>query len=172
MKKIIIILLTIILLTSCANKAPEHINDEKLYYDNLIEITTPDNSKVIDFDDTSGGFHGDGDYYIVIQLDIHTLNDFSNKALENSKWSKLPMDDEVSSFMYGYEEGNGTYKYVGHSKGIPNDIKNGIYYFRDKYVENYPQKKDISILRRPAYDFIFSILDLDTGKLYILESSS
>ncbi|MCY6353674.1 hypothetical protein [Clostridium sp. ZS2-4] len=173
MKKIIIILFTIILLTGCMNKEPKNMNNEKFYYDNLIEIITPDKSKVINFDNTREGFHGDGDYYVVVQLDIHTVKDFSDKALKSGKWSKLPIsNEEVKSFIYGYENKDGTYKYDGHSKGIPSDIKNGIYYFRDIYVENYPKEKDTSILRRPAYNFIFSILDLDTGKLYILQSDS
>lgn len=172
MKKIIIILFTIILLTGCVNKASKNVKNEKLYYDSLIELTTPDNSKAIYFEDTRDGFHGDGDYYVVIQLDMDKIKEFSDNALKKGLWTKLPIGEEINSFIYGYEKKDGTYKYVGHSKGIPNNIENGIYYFRDKYVEDFPEKKAISILKRPSYNFIFSILDFDTGKLYILESSS
>lgn len=174
MKKIITLLFFMILLTSCVAKPSKNIKNEKLYYDNLIEVITPDNSKVIDLYNTHGGFHGDGDYYVAIQLDMQTLKDFSDEALKNSKWNKLPIDKEINSFIYGYEETNGSssYIYYGHNKGIPNNIKNGIYYFRDIYAENYPKEKDISILNRPSHNLIFSILDFDTGKLYILESDS
>lgn len=154
------------------NKLSKNMKNGKNYYDNLIGLDTPDNSKVIKLTDDSGGFHGDGDYYVVIQLEMDSLKDFSDKALKTGKWRKLPMNDEMNSFMYGLESKDGTYQYCGHSKGVPSNIKNGVYYFRDKYVETYPKEKDTSILYRPSHNFIFSILDFDTGKLYILESDS
>ena len=48
-------------------------------------------------------------------------------------------------------------------------IKNGIYYFRDRYAENYPEEADININERYSYNFTACLLDLDTNKLYIYE---
>ena len=46
-------------------------------------------------------------------------------------------------------------------------IKNGIYYFRDRYAENYPEEAKTNINDRYAYNFTVAIFDLDTNKLHI-----
>ena len=45
--------------------------------------------------------------------------------------------------------------------------KNGIYYFKDRFAENYPEEADTNINDRAAYNITFAIFDLDTNKLYI-----
>ncbi|MCC3866888.1 hypothetical protein [Terrisporobacter mayombei] len=88
-------------------------------YNDKIGISIPEDSSVLEFKNSHGGFHGDG----------------------------------------YFEDG-------GH---IPRDIKNGIYYFRDRYAENYPEEADIDINERWSYNFTVAIFDLDKNKLYICE---
>ena len=45
--------------------------------------------------------------------------------------------------------------------------KNGIYYFRDRFAENYPEEAGTNINDRASYNITFALLDLDTNKLYI-----
>ena len=63
--------------------------------------------------------------------------------------------------------GDGYFEDGGH---IPRDIKNGIYYFRDRYAgKKYPKEADVDINERYSYNFTISILDLDENKLYIYD---
>lgn len=48
--------------------------------------------------------------------------------------------------------------------GIPEDIKNGMYLFRDRQKD-----QSTNILLRQSYNFTVVILDLDRNKLYIYE---
>ena len=45
--------------------------------------------------------------------------------------------------------------------------KNEIYYFKDRFAENYPEEADTNINDRAAYNITFALFDLDTNKLYI-----
>lgn len=177
MKRLLtIIAISMLILDGCTSVSVKisNSNSQKNDYLDLVGLSIPKESKILESSDTHRGFHGDGDYYEVIQLDEKIVKSFEKEALKTGKWNKLPMGKEINLFIFGYEkkDSNSSYKYVGHGKQIPDNIKNGIYYFRDKYVEQYPDEKNINILIRPAYNFVFSILDLDTGKLYILESDS
>ena len=62
------------------------------------------------------------------------------------------------------------YNSVNYSEMIDTEIpktKNGIYYFKDRFAENYPEEADTNINDRAAYNITFALFDLDTNKLYI-----
>lgn len=177
MKKLFLFLLLltfVISLNGCVKIHPSSNNNQKSYCENLLDITLPKQSVVIKSTDKHGGFHGDGTYYSVMKLNKKTLNDFTSKTLKSNKWHTLPLTSELHSLLFGYtfKSSDSICSYEGKAKSIPSNIKNGIYYFEDKYINNNPDAKNSSILHRNSYNFVFSLLDCDTGKLYTLEYDS
>ena len=125
-------------------------------YSEMIDTEIPKNAKVLDYKDTHGGFLGDGDLYAVIQFDKNEKNSFLKNIEKNKKWKKTPLQKDGNYYVY---EPLPDYN-------IPK-TKNGIYYFKDRFAENYPEEADTNINDRAAYNITFALFDLDTNKLYI-----
>ncbi|HEX3038990.1 MAG TPA: hypothetical protein VHP54_01670 [Caproiciproducens sp.] len=141
------------------------INAENSYDKNRIGIDLPKQSIILKQEDDHGGFHGDGEYYSEIQLTADGVKEFMDKAGKTGKWHSLPLPKDIDLIIHGNE-----FRSVGTmSKMIPKNIKNGIYYARDRLAEQDPSEKDTSILSRYSYNVTISILDFDTRKLYIYE---
>lgn len=135
-------------------------------YISLIGLNVPKKSKVIEFSDSHGGFHGDGVYYEVIQLDKEVVDSFTEDAINTGSWERLPMGKDLRKFIYG--EHTSTYSYGGYGENIPDDIYNGVYYFKDRY------RYDTSryLFDRLSQNFNFAILDVTEGRLYIIKYDS
>jgi hypothetical protein len=138
-------------------------------YKSLIGINLPASSTVLRNEDGHGGFHGDGESYLEIQLTKDGVEKFISDAKETQRWFTFPLPEDVKIILYGGDYGGTSYHIDEISKTIPKDIKNGIYFFRDRFAENYPEEKDKSIYSRGAYNVTISILNFDTNKLYIYE---
>ena len=125
----------------------------------------------MDYGNDHGGFLGDGESYVIIKLNEKGKKEFLKEAKKNNKWSNMPLPEKYQKIVFGGEfdnvdYGDGYFEDGGH---IPRDIKNGIYYFRDRYAEKYPKEADVDINERYSYNFTISILDLDRNKLYIYD---
>lgn len=178
-KRKVYIILSIVLITIVGVKLI-NIKMEKEYeiymktpstYNDTIGMTLPKDSIVLDYDDSHGGFHGDGESHVIIKLSDKGTHEFLKEINKNKKWSSLPIPDKYERIVFGGEfnnvsYGNGYFQNAGH---IPRDIKNGIYYFRDRYAENYPKQADINFNERVSYNFTIGVFDLDKNKLYISE---
>lgn len=178
-KRIVYIILLIILIIIVGYKLLDMkmLKDYEIYmeapstYNDKIGISIPKDSTVLDYEDSHGGFHGDGESYVIIKLSEKGKNEFSKKVKRSKKWGNLPLPDKYERIVFGGEFDNVSYGdgYFENGGHIPRNIKNGIYYFRDRYAENYPQEASIDINERYSYNFTISILDLDENKLYICE---
>lgn len=136
----------------------------------FIGIKLPENSTVIKSKDTHDGSHSDGELFSEIQLTKEGMKKFVEDAKKTGKWSPLPLPENIEIILYGGNH-NGTNYDTGNrmTEDIPKDIKNGIYYVRDIFAENYPKEKDTDINSRVSYNVIISILDFSTRKLYIYQ---
>ncbi len=166
MKKILLFILIIfvLLLGRCRYKS----NDIRKNHVKLIGIKIPKEAETLELNDSHGGFHGDGVYYEEIQLEKEIVNEFASNALEKVGWRKLPMSKELHKLIFG--ERTVDYSYGGRGEMIPNYIKHGIFYYKDKKTSSFSD--DSVNLYDSSHNFIFSILDFETGKLYILEFDS
>ncbi|KGI36905.1 Uncharacterised protein [Clostridium tetani] len=129
----------------------------------------PKQSIILKKEDSHGGFHGDGEYYSEIQLTKQGVREFTNAARKTGKWSSVPLPKDIKIIVYGGEYDDVLYNIGEIPKGIPENIKYGIYYIKDRFAEKYPNEKNKKIYLRYAYNLTISILDFDTGKLYIYE---
>lgn len=139
------------------------------FYKKHIGVNLPKQSTVLKKEDSHGGFHGDGEYYSEIQLTEYGVKEFTDEARKTGRWSSVPLPKDIKIIVYGGEYDGVSYNIGQMSKGIPKTMKNGIYYIKDRYAEKYPNEKNEKIYLRYAYNVTISILDFDTGKLYIYE---
>ncbi|MBR3840001.1 MAG: hypothetical protein IKM20_02575 [Erysipelotrichales bacterium] len=120
---------------------------------------------IIAEEDTHGGFHGDGSYYLIL--------DCSEKKEEVeviiNDWKPLPLSENLQLMMYGGEK-DGMY----YHSNIAEDahwpiINNGVYKFIDRHSGVVDQSDDTDLLNRYSYNFSIAVYDLDTNTLYYYE---
>ncbi|HAQ41037.1 MAG TPA: hypothetical protein DCM73_09520 [Clostridiales bacterium] len=132
-------------------------------YVRLMGTKLPDSSETIEVNDSHGGFHGDGTYFEIIQINSSEIASFGEELRKSGLWEELPLGGELQKFIYG--EHTPEYSYGGHGEMMPKDIS-GIYRFNDKSVDPRP------LFERYSQNFMFCMFDTNTGKLYILEFNS
>ncbi|QNO14254.1 hypothetical protein HYG86_05445 [Alkalicella caledoniensis] len=134
----------------------------------LLGVNIPRDSTII-IKESSTGFFGDGEYYVEVLLSDKGLEKFINAVNKGGKWLPVPLSEEISVLIYGGKYRGANYSIGNQSKNIPQDIDNGVYYFRDRFGERNPEMKDTNVVTRGAYNITFAILDIQTKKLYIYE---
>ena len=120
--------------------------------------------KVLKETDSHRGFHGDGDYVLILDC-----SENKEKALEYTKeWEILPLTENLQLLMYGGEKEDHFYNYnLADASNIP-EIKNGYYYFYDRHANSKDTKDDTNIFRG-SFNFSLALYDLDTDIMYLLE---
>ena len=123
---------------------------------------------VVDEKDTHGGFHGDGDFYLIL--------DCSGKA-ERAKeligsWKPLPLTENLQRVMdmtcSGMEDGVYYTKTLAEIAHWP-IIENGVYKFIDRHSNATDESDDTDLFNRYSYNFSIAVYDLDTDMLYYFE---
>lgn len=153
MKKIIVLLGLIILVTGCTNCSNKDIISDL----NL----NKDKCKILETTDTHEGFLGDGDYFARIKC-----SKIEDKILK--KWNKLPLSDSLKEVTEMKHCDSKSCEDIYKRYNIPN-IENGYYYFEDRHSESTNTFDDSDINNRPSYNFTLAILDKDTNTIYYYE---
>ena len=112
--------------------------------------------KEISFEDTHGGFHGDGCIFAKIGFEDSSLTEDLKK---NREWKKLPLSDNLNTFIYGGYD----------SKLEIPKIKEGYYYFKDRHSESEDVRDDSELMSRASFNFTLLIYDSETDIMYIIE---
>ena len=120
---------------------------------------------VVDEKDTHGGFHGDGDYYLI--LDCSGKTEQAAELIEN--WSPLPLTENLQLIMYGGEKNGVSYGYNLAEEAHWPIITNGVYKFVDRHSEAVDKSDDTKLFSRYSYNFSVAVYDLDTNTLYYFE---
>ena len=163
MKKILsfIFLISLFIFTTSCSLFTEQTNLELLSSKlNNLDVT---NGEILYFNDTHGGFLGDGECYAEVKFPNNSVSD-----IIKNEWQKLPLTNNLNTVIYGGEVetefGPGTVLSFVDDK-IP-EVKNGYYYFEDRHSDSTNKKDDTDILSRYSYNFTVAIYDLDTHTLY------
>ena len=115
---------------------------------------------VLEEEDSHGGFHGDGSYYLILDC-----SENKEKALENLKgWNELPLSKNLNLIIYGNE--SYTYHLAEMAK-IP-EIEHGYFCFWDRNAD-VNHMDDTELFNRYSFNFSFAIYDSDTDIMYYLE---
>ena len=160
MKKIAIVLVAAIIcvsLVACGKETPQEIVSRELGVD-------VSGGTEISYEDTHGGFHGDGDTIITLKFDDNSVTD----AIKgNSKWREFPIDETTQALVYGLEKENcqyGPFLNDGMGNALIPEIQNGYYILLDRQPET-----DTDILERYSFNFTVGLYDSDTNIMYFYE---
>lgn len=113
--------------------------------------------------DTHGGFHGDGENYVVLQFPDAD----SFQIPESGFWHELPLSDNLHTFLYEYTHYTQVWDAVG-GELIPR-IESGYYFFYDRNSDNLSHFGDEELLSRGSYNFILAVYDPANLTLYYYE---
>ncbi|MPN19045.1 hypothetical protein SDC9_166411 [bioreactor metagenome] len=168
-KKLIGFLVIIFVVIITYNILNRIMNDDFHKLGRIIGVDIPKDSTILRWDDGHGGFHGDGEAYAEIKLTKIGMEKFIVDAAKNEMWNDIPLPRELKIIINGGDYDGISYDIGKMSKNSPQDIQKGIYYLRDRFADNYPEKKHTDINLRSSYNVTISILDFETNKLYIYE---
>lgn len=136
-------------------------------------FSIPNSAVYLEGIDTHGGMMGDGEYFAKIQLSKDSFDKLYDKILKANEWTALPIAEDIAiTKLYGGEYNGGSYGTLEISKKIPQDIKNGIYYYKDIFAELYPDDPNIIEDDYISGNYIVSVLDSDKNLLYIYRYDS
>ena len=159
MKKVIRCLLGICVITLLASACQS--------YDDISVMLGADVStaKTISSENSHGGFHGDGERYLIFAFDNDS---FENTIKKDNTWHKLPVtDDSITALLYGLETPEMTFgPYI--NQDIPK-ISNGYYFFYDRHTDSVNPFDASYALERNSFNFTAAIYDADTNTLYYIE---
>lgn len=125
--------------------------------------------KITHFENTHGGFHGDGYLYAEVSFEN---NDFREKIA--SAWKPLPLTENLKIVCYGGVDKDG-YSCAPHIKdedGNPRlpQIDSGFYYFKDRFNEYMTDRSDDSkLFDRGSVNYTLAIYNTDAKRLYVFE---
>ena len=153
MKKLILIILSVITLSACSS-----INKQSEISQQLgIDISKA--TEVSNYDTHSG--NGDGTSCIVLNFENE---DALKQIEENPDWKQFPLDETAKTLAYGYEDETSSIgSFLQNDKGenlIP-EIENGYYMLIDRQTD-----KTDNILERKSFNFTLGIYDKDSNNLY------
>lgn len=170
-----ILLLAMISLTGCSTKTEQETISEAVGID-------CSEGEVVVSEDTHGGFHGDGETYIVLNFQDGALE---MEIAQNPNWKEIPISENVSTIVYGHEEvtensvNSRSAMFLDDSDPLSSpkpripEIENGYYYFEDRLSSGEERWDDSQVLDREAhYDFVLAIYDIDTSTLYFCQRNN
>jgi hypothetical protein len=150
MNKKIMLLFLIILFSGCTKNEMDHISKR-------LDLNM-DSCRIIESEDTHGGFLGDGHYFAKVSCD----------KVDTSNWGELPLSEELQEVLnLKYCDNKGCYNI--YEKYNISDIKNGYYYFYDRYSDSTNPTDDSDINNRSSYNFTVAIYDKDNKIIYFYE---
>lgn len=135
-------------------------------YDDISVMLGADvsSAKVISSENSHGGFHGDGERYLVFEFENDSFEDTIKK---DNTWHALPFTDHyVTALLYGLETPEMTYgPYI--SQDIPK-VSNGYYFFYDRHSESTDPFDATNVLKRGSFNFTAAVYDTDADTLYYI----
>jgi len=111
-------------------------------------------------EDTHGGFHGDGSYYLILDCSSN-----AEKALDIAReWNPMPLSENLNLIMYGEERDGMTYGYELAEEAHWPKIEHGYYKFIDEQSDD--PADDSGLFGRYSFNFEIAAYDTDTNLFY------
>lgn len=121
-------------------------------------------AEVLISEDSHGGFHGDGEAYMVLQF----RNETQLFVPDSPFWHALPLPENLNSVLYG---NNIMLTDDAGNPRVP-EIENGFYFFCDRHSKSTDPADDASIFSRGSLNFTLAVYDADTYTLYYYEQDT
>lgn len=123
----------------------------------------------LDYEDTHGGFQGDGEIVAVISFDVPVGDKILTDIRQSKGWHHLPLSQNLSLLMYGGEEDNQQYSFNLAEKLAMPTIENGYYFFVNRHPNRVSSVDDTNIFKEGSFNFTLAVYDVDTRIMYYLE---
>lgn len=149
---ILLVLLTLVIVMSCYQATQGNGKT----YTKYLDIYLP-SRKADCYEDTHGGFHGDGDIFMSFSLNEKELEKLEKDIEENSNWKTI--DEEARAYLYG--DAKGVYK--GYLQGRVPELKNGYFCIYDKQTESFSFPKKDSYSR----NYVAAVCSIEDKTIYI-----
>ncbi len=161
-KHLLLLVMVILFLTGCFS---ESINKR---ISRSLGIEIPKDIK-IEYEDTHGGFHGDGETVAVVEFNNSIGEDIQSEMLNNEDWNKLPLSENLDLIMYGGKKEGMDYAYnLAELLDMPS-IENGYWFFDNRHSNSISPKEDSNLFNQSSFNFTIAVYDIDTQTLYYLE---
>ena len=121
--------------------------------------------RVIEEEDTHGGFLGDGHYYLILDCS----QDAERARSVIREWEPLPLSHNLNLMMYGGEENGRSYSFFCAEEAHWPNVAHGFYRFMDRHPEAEDPSDDSALLGRPSFNFSVAVYDTDSDILYYYE---
>ena len=160
LKKVFVLLLTCLLLTGCgkdsrASKALE-----------IADSLGIRESILLTLEDSHGGFHGDGDTFVVFQA----------PGFQPGKdWKEFPLPENLSIALWGGTLGDMQWASLltdDSGEPIMPELETGYYYFCDRHSKSTDSSDASSLLDRSSFNFTLAVYDPDSEKVYYFEKDT
>jgi hypothetical protein len=132
----------------------------QIWISRRIEILVPFSAE-LEYEDSHGGFHGDGECIVKVFFSEEQAKNFTEKIENNNHWKKLPMPERLQNCVSVYTE---------EGKNMP-IIENGYWFYLDrnseadnKYDENERYEE-----KRWSRNYSVAVFDSDENILYYYE---
>ena len=111
-------------------------------------------------EDTHGGFHGDGSYYLILDCSSN-----AEKALDIAReWNPMPLSENLNLIMYGGVRNGMSYRYELAEEAHWPKIEHGYYKFIDEQSDD--PADDSGLFGRCSFNFEIAAYDTDTNLFY------
>ena len=141
-----------ILLTSCGNG-----RGELKAYSKMLGVDL-DSGEIIHYEDNHGGFLGDG---FMLCVSKYKDNKVENQIKSSKKFTKYPLSQNLSTFLYGeYDEGG-----FDSSLEVPK-FENGYFFFCNRHDDAKHELTDEDLFDTVSFNFTFILYDCDADLAY------
>lgn len=161
-KVLLLFMICVLLCTGCFKASNVEIVSQS------IGIKIPESIKIA-YEDSHGGFLGDGETVAVIEFDESTGEEIQSEILNNKDWYNLPLSENLNLIMYGGKKNNINYGLNLAEKLDMPVIENGFYFFFNRHSDRISRKDDSNIFDQHSFNFTIAVYDIDTQTLYYLE---
>ena len=123
--------------------------------------------KVLRESDSHDNFLGDGQTFVELQM----TKEECSKVVRNmtDKWNEFPLTENLSRAVYGMEQNLPLIIDEKKESPLIPAIKNGYYYFEDRFQDKFDPSDDSHIFERNSYNFTLVILDRDQNRIYYIK---
>lgn len=158
---VILLAIFVYSLTGCF---PHSINKE---ISNSLGINIPLFLK-IEYEDSHGGFHGDGVTLAKVQLESKHAKKILSAIKDNDHWKLIPLSENVEREIYGGEDYESN---LAKKLGMPK-IQNGYWIFIDRYNGENKVTDGEGLFPRYSANYTVGIYDADSDTLYYCKFDS
>lgn len=160
LKKTALFLLVLLLLTACgkdSRPSKAMAIADSLGIRESILLTT---------EDSHGGFHGDGDTFVVFQ---------TPGFQPGEDWLEFPLPENLAIALWGgMAEDTQWGSLLTDDSGTPlmPSIQDGFYYFRDRHSESTDPLDCSALLERSSFNFTLALYDPEAERVYYFEKDT